>query len=321
MTAPDRGRARLILASLVATFVVVRVALGLSPDSDFDVAGHNVHHLFTGLLLIVAGGVPLAISPARSRWMAAACVAFGCGLALALDEWVYLIVTDGSNASYLLPVSFRGGVVMVGLAVVYVLWLARGARRDEQAMEARLRRHAPQPGDGRDVTPFEERFELGGQTILVRRLETAAEAEACARMMAGSEPWITLGRDFAASLARVRDPGRETYVALCGGELAGFLILSMQGAFTGYVQTIAVAAAGRGRGLGARLMAFAERRIFAETPNVFLCVSSFNPRARAFYERLGYAHVGELTDYIVKGHAELLMRKTAGPLRDGRAGA
>jgi hypothetical protein len=120
-----------ILASLVGTFAVVRVALGLSPNSDFDVAGHNVHHLFTGLLLIVAGGVPLAIHHARSRWMTAACVTFGCGLALALDEWVYLIVTDGSNASYLLPVSFRGGAVMVGLAAAYILWLVRGARRDE----------------------------------------------------------------------------------------------------------------------------------------------------------------------------------------------
>jgi len=45
---------------------------------------------------------------------------FGAGLSLALDEWVYLIATDGSNASYLLPVSLRGGMVMVGLAVAYV---------------------------------------------------------------------------------------------------------------------------------------------------------------------------------------------------------
>ena len=49
---------------------------------------------------------------------------------------------------------------------------------------------------------------------------------------------------------------------------------------------------------------------------MFLCVSSFNPRARALYERLGYELVRELTDYIVAGHSELLLRKTVGPIRD-----
>jgi hypothetical protein len=45
---------------------------------------------------------------------------FGAGLSLALDEWVYLIVTDGTNASYLLPVSLKGGTIMVVLAAAYV---------------------------------------------------------------------------------------------------------------------------------------------------------------------------------------------------------
>jgi RimJ/RimL family protein N-acetyltransferase len=36
---------------------------------------------------------------------------------------------------------------------------------------------------------------------------------------------------------------------------------------------------------------------------MFLCVSSFNPRARALYERSGYRFVGELPDYVVDGHS------------------
>ncbi len=101
-----------------------------SPNSDFDVAGYNIHHLFTGLLLITAGGIPLALLPGRSLALDAASVAFGAGLALALDEWVYLIATDGSNASYLLPVSLKGGILMVGLAALYiaVLYLASRGR-------------------------------------------------------------------------------------------------------------------------------------------------------------------------------------------------
>ena len=62
------------------------------------------------------------------------------------------------------------------------------------------------------------------------------------------------------------------------------------------------------------LMGFAEERILRQSPNVFLCVSAFNRRAQKFYERLGYQRVGELPDFLVQGQAEILMRKTRGPL-------
>ena len=126
----NRRRAVIIVVSIVATFAVVRVMLHMSPDSDFDVAGYNIHHLFTGLLLVVAGGVPLALFPGTSRILDAAATLFGAGLALALDEWVYLITTDGTNASYLLPISLWGGIVMVALAVAYigVLYIVSGKR-------------------------------------------------------------------------------------------------------------------------------------------------------------------------------------------------
>lgn len=150
--------------------------------------------------------------------------------------------------------------------------------------------------------------------LVIRRLEGRAEAERCARLMAESEPWITLGRDYAACLALMEHPEREQYVGLDGGEIAGVLVLSMRGAFTGYLQSVCVAPAARGRGVGTALVRFAEARIFQESPNVLLCVSSFNSGARRLYERLGYAYVGELTDYIVRGHSELLYRKTIGPL-------
>jgi hypothetical protein len=117
----DRRRARLILASLLLTFLIVRLAMWRSPDSDFDIAGYNIHHLFTGLLIATVAGIPLILRPGRSRGLDLACVLFGGGLSLALDEVVYLIATDGSNASYLLPVSFWGGVVVVGLGA---LWIA-----------------------------------------------------------------------------------------------------------------------------------------------------------------------------------------------------
>jgi ribosomal protein S18 acetylase RimI-like enzyme len=65
------------------------------------------------------------------------------------------------------------------------------------------------------------------------------------------------------------------------------------------------------------MLSFAEERILATVPNVFLCVSSFNEGAKRLYRRLGYEVIGELRDYVVEGHSEILLRKTTGPLSRG----
>ena len=152
----------------------------------------------------------------------------------------------------------------------------------------------------------------------IRRLAGEAELVQCARMMAESEPWITLGRTLEASLGNLRDPGKEVSVIEEAGQIRGFVVVDLRGPFSGYVQSICVHPDARGRGYGTRLIAWAEQRIFRETPNVFLCVSDFNPDARRLYERLGYTVVGQLPDYIVRGHSEILFRKSRGPWSEYR---
>jgi hypothetical protein len=92
-----RRNAFILIGTVLLTFVTVRVALFASPNSDLTLGPHNVHHLFTGQLFIVLGGIPLAIFRGHTRRLDLALVVFGIGLALALDEWVYLIATDGSS--------------------------------------------------------------------------------------------------------------------------------------------------------------------------------------------------------------------------------
>ena len=150
----------------------------------------------------------------------------------------------------------------------------------------------------------------------IRPIAGDDEAEHCARLMSGTDPWITLGRSYEACLRIIKDPSREVYVATDESGVGGILILCMVGAFIGYIQTVLVAPGRQGKGIGSSLVSFAEERIFRQSPNAFLCVSSFNAGARRLYERLGYEYVGELTDYIVRGHSELLFRKTRGPWND-----
>jgi ribosomal-protein-alanine N-acetyltransferase len=152
--------------------------------------------------------------------------------------------------------------------------------------------------------------------VEIRRIRGREEIETCAGMMADSEPWITLKRTYEDSVKMLGDPAREVYVALADGVIAGFLILRMDGTFSGYIQTVGVAPDWRNKGIGTKLVKVAEERIFRDRPNVFMCVSSFNPDALRLYERLGYGVIGEIKDFIVKGHSEVLLRKTIAPLYD-----
>ena len=122
------SRALVLVAALGLTFAVMRAYLHLSPNTDLNVAGYNVHHLFTGLILLTIGAIPAVLLPHMHRWSVPAVAVFGVGLALALDEWLYLIVTDGTNASYLLPVSFWGGFAAVAMAMLYA-WVVSGRPR------------------------------------------------------------------------------------------------------------------------------------------------------------------------------------------------
>ena len=150
---------------------------------------------------------------------------------------------------------------------------------------------------------------------LIRAFDSIADAEWAAATMAASEPWVTLETGYERSLKLLGNATRERYLANVSGEPAGFLVISMQGAFVGYVQLVGVASKFRGQGVGRSLLEFAEERIFRETPNVFICVSDFNRQAQGFYAKLGYQRVGELRDFIIAGHAEILLRKTIGPIR------
>jgi ribosomal protein S18 acetylase RimI-like enzyme len=154
--------------------------------------------------------------------------------------------------------------------------------------------------------------------IDIRPLEGDDEARACAEMMSSSEPWLTLGRTYEQCVKILTSPKREVYVGLIDGRLAGFAVLIMRGAFVGFIQSLAVAPDLRGRGIGEALMRFVEDRILRDTPNVFLCVSSFNVGAQRFYRRLGYEVVGELGNMLIRGHAEILMRKSTGPISEFR---
>jgi ribosomal protein S18 acetylase RimI-like enzyme len=135
----------------------------------------------------------------------------------------------------------------------------------------------------------------------------------CAQMMATTDPWITLGVGYEICLKAFEGECRETYVVRFGREIAGFVVLQVCGSFSGYIQTICIGDKFRNRGLGTNLLEFCEKRILEFSPNIFICVSTFNEGAIKLYKKFGFKLVGELENFVANGFTELLLRKTVGP--------
>ncbi len=136
------------------------------------------------------------------------------------------------------------------------------------------------------------------------------DADLCARLMESTDPWITLGRRYEECLARLTHPEYTLLVARReSGEPVGFMLLHPRGmAGSPYLASIAVAPDARGQGLGHLLLERAEAE-FPSARSIFLLVSSFNQRAYALYQRLGYQRVGEIPGYSLENASELIMYK------------
>lgn len=111
-----------ILIPLAVTFVGQRLFLHLiNADADLYILGHNVHHLFVGAAMAIPAAFILAFQPETALLRLGALAALGSGSSMVLDELIYLIATDGTNASYLKPISLWSAIIMQGLAAGLLL--------------------------------------------------------------------------------------------------------------------------------------------------------------------------------------------------------
>ena len=151
------------------------------------------------------------------------------------------------------------------------------------------------------------------EKLLIRLTSDHHDFAICARMMSLTDPWITLEMNYEQCLKAFDGGCKEIYVFETGNAIAGFVILQICGTFSGYIQTICIDEAYRGNGFGKKLLHFCEERTLKFSPNVFICVSSFNKGAIKLYYEFGFKPVGELDNFVKAGFTELLLRKSVGP--------
>lgn len=102
-------------------------------------------------------------------------------------------------------------------------------------------------------------------------------------------------------------------VALEDGDVVGLAWTVMTRALdrAAYLRLLLVAEGGQSRGRGAALLVEAERRArVAGCRHLVLLVTTTNRRARSFYVRHGYRHVGNLPHFVRPGIGESLYVKS-----------
>jgi len=145
--------------------------------------------------------------------------------------------------------------------------------------------------------------------------------KACEEIVASSDPWKRLGEriDFRAALL-IQGARSRASVCIINGETAGFVLFAPGPVFArgGYLRAIGVSPAFRRLGIGRLLLHHAEQATARATDNLYLCVSSFNRRAQAFYRSCGYRRIGSVPGLITPGAAEHIYWKQLRPLMTAR---
>ncbi|MBX3236354.1 MAG: GNAT family N-acetyltransferase [Nitrospiraceae bacterium] len=153
---------------------------------------------------------------------------------------------------------------------------------------------------------------------LIRPMQSD-DRDAVIGLLAGSEPWTTLGfssSDWEKIFAPIPQ-SRDCFVVTCRGRIAGVGIVRPKFLFGDYLELLGIAPDRKGQGLGRQLLAHIEQVAFARGKNLFACVTDFNQAARVFYAKHGFLEVGRLDNLLIGGSAEILLRKTIGPARAG----
>lgn len=107
------------IISVLATLVLLRLFLIVSPSANLYIFSYNIHHLFIGAFLIIILLVLFIFNIINKFTLIFA----GISSALVLDEIVYLIATDGSDAEYLSSVSAWGAIILTLIILIFTIVL------------------------------------------------------------------------------------------------------------------------------------------------------------------------------------------------------
>lgn len=153
---------------------------------------------------------------------------------------------------------------------------------------------------------------MDNKELFIKLADTDSEFHNSALLLSQNEPWLSLGRSFDYTMGKIRNAGDDLYVVYLGDEPAGCILVELHGTLKGFIRSFCIDPKFQGMKIGSRVLAYIEKIIFEDYPNVFVFAASFNEGAVRFYERNGYERIGIFKDYVEEGSDEILFRKTIG---------
>lgn len=126
------------------------------------------------------------------------------------------------------------------------------------------------------------------------------------------EPWKTLKTDrIRMEKYFIQNPeGACRRIVMVNSEVVGMVCIKQEWLVGPYLEFLGLLPAAHRKGIGKTVMNwFEEEAKKSKSRNLFLCVSSFNENAIAFYKSLGFKNCAQLEDLIVDNYDEILMRK------------
>jgi ribosomal protein S18 acetylase RimI-like enzyme len=131
-----------------------------------------------------------------------------------------------------------------------------------------------------------------------------------AERFAAIDPWAAYPYPPSglAAYFSTEEPNAPRFVLTVGDAAAGAVGMRLNWLRGPHVQFLGVLPGFQGDGLGTRLLEWIESQSGGQR-NLWLTVSDFNHRARAFYERHGFVVVAPLPGLVREDRTELLLRK------------
>ena len=138
------------------------------------------------------------------------------------------------------------------------------------------------------------------------------------RVLASVDPWRRLGyrsEQLFNYLVR-HDPALKRYAVKVSDDTAGVVCVRFPWLIGPFNELLAIFDVHQGKGLGREVMNWMEQAYRPLARNLWTTVSSFNTRARQFYDSIGFSETAVLNDLVADGNDEILLRKRlAAPLR------
>ena len=164
-------------------------------------------------------------------------------------------------------------------------------------------------------SPYDLGADRHGHSVTLDGL-TPDEALVLGRAFAAMDPWLSYGLTGASlgAFFAKSEPDVVRYAIRSADALAGVVIVRTAWLHGPYLWFVGLRDAHQSNGIGGSILAWLEGEArTAGARNLWLCVSEINTRARAIYERKGFACVGDLDGLTADHMTEQLMRKRLPP--------